>query len=310
MGVVFRIFIVWGMWDGGGVNRGRRVVISLVACGVVAVVLTLVWPREREPVYKGRKLSEWIPRQPPWRQDLQAEAIRAIGTNAVPFLVEWIAYESPAWRKRLTASTKGLDIRLWELLGDRKAGRATYAAQAFMILGPQGNPGIPKLLGLLRSTQSDVAMRALVALDAIGIDAVPAVFSALTNQPARGPFTVYWLALAMKGLGTNASLVVPAVLRCLSDADNATAATAAIWLGNLGAESEVVVPVLADAVRSGGLRVRGSALLALGRIGRGARSAVPVLVEALTNSEMYVRALATNSLRMVAPEVLQGDEVR
>jgi hypothetical protein len=44
------------------VKRERRIFLVLLACGVVAVVVALVWPREREPEYQGTKLSEWLRR--------------------------------------------------------------------------------------------------------------------------------------------------------------------------------------------------------------------------------------------------------
>jgi hypothetical protein len=273
----------------------------------VAVVLAnLLWPREREPVYKGKKLSEWIGRQPLERPDLHVEAIRSIGTNAVPFLVKWIGYESPAWRKKLTAATKGLDIRIWELLGDKKAGRATYAVHAFAWLGPEGSSGIPDLLKLVRGTNSGVAMRAVVALSEIGLKAVPALLDALTNQPARGPFTVYWLDIAMAGLGTNGEVAVPAVLRCVGDKDGATAATAATWLGNLKVAAAEVVPALSESMASPDARVRNCATAALANFRGEARSAIPALVRALGDTDGGVRVAATNTLLEVAPELLRG----
>src|SRR4051812_26853176 len=47
------------------IMRRRRVLI-IAACIFVAAVLTVVlWPREREPKYQGKKLSEWIRHAPP-----------------------------------------------------------------------------------------------------------------------------------------------------------------------------------------------------------------------------------------------------
>src|SRR5437868_11086146 len=74
-----------------------------VACAVVVVTGALIWPREREPVYQGRSLSEWIGRYyrleyrgqvPPPEEGNQAkEAVLHIGTNGVPSLVEWVRCE-------------------------------------------------------------------------------------------------------------------------------------------------------------------------------------------------------------------------
>src|SRR5271169_5495899 len=91
----------------GGVKRGRRVLLILLACGLVVVLFVLVWPREREPEYKGRPLSKWIASytakypdesSPEYRE--AAEAVRQIGTNAIPCLLKWLTHENPTWGGR------------------------------------------------------------------------------------------------------------------------------------------------------------------------------------------------------------------
>ena len=85
----------------------RRVIVVLLACVVVAGVVAFVRPGEREPVYQGKKLGFWLlacnPRTPGLLiYDSQvARAVREAGTNALPFLLEWVRYERPAWKDRL-----------------------------------------------------------------------------------------------------------------------------------------------------------------------------------------------------------------
>src|SRR3954464_13412647 len=80
--------------------RRRKVIIgilALVLCGVLAVVF---WPEaERpEPIYNGRKLSQWA--QSFGTNGAQREAaIRAIGTNGISFYLEWVSYK-PSLLKR------------------------------------------------------------------------------------------------------------------------------------------------------------------------------------------------------------------
>src|SRR6266478_5031865 len=95
----------------------RRLLYFLLVGAGAAVVVSLAWPRQREPEYKGRKLSEWaflvtgpfpyhdsaFPKMPE-----AEEAIRQIGTNALPWLLRWIRFdhpkpEPPAWKERLAA---------------------------------------------------------------------------------------------------------------------------------------------------------------------------------------------------------------
>src|SRR5258706_10188766 len=98
----YSVFSVQLLWENYGVKRGRRILLIVAACGVLAVVAALFWPSgEREPEYQGKKLSWWIRgatqisvRAPPGNLE-RAEAVRKIGTNALPFLVKWIDFGSP-----------------------------------------------------------------------------------------------------------------------------------------------------------------------------------------------------------------------
>src|SRR3954470_23606718 len=62
-------------------------IVVLVVCGTLA---GMFWPEKQmpEPVYKGKKLSEWVRAvaiaEMGWSKE-ENEAIQAFGTNAVPF---------------------------------------------------------------------------------------------------------------------------------------------------------------------------------------------------------------------------------
>src|SRR6187549_1334311 len=88
-----------------------RIVIGLLLASVLA---WLVWRASgpREPVFKGRTLTSWLEshvptssanppyNSPGWKQ--ADEALRAIGSNAVPTLLEMIrAKDPPPWRLKL-----------------------------------------------------------------------------------------------------------------------------------------------------------------------------------------------------------------
>src|SRR4051812_49230024 len=80
-------------------RKGIIGIFALVLCGVVAVVF---WPEKPEPVYKGRKLSEWvqaISNGGIGSSDEYPRAIEAIGTNGIPFYLEWYLYK-PSFLKR------------------------------------------------------------------------------------------------------------------------------------------------------------------------------------------------------------------
>jgi hypothetical protein len=77
---------------------------------VAGVVGLAAWPDDPEPEYHGKKLSAWIDSF--WPQPIGVitgvgfsnkprkaeEAVRHIGTNALPYLLKWLNYERPKWR--------------------------------------------------------------------------------------------------------------------------------------------------------------------------------------------------------------------
>lgn len=94
---------------------------------MVAGFITLL-RRGNEPSYHGRSLSKWLityyerdrPHDDADRGQalLAAGAIRAIGTNAVPLLLDWIRNETTTWHR---AIARALPARL----GNSRVARAT-----------------------------------------------------------------------------------------------------------------------------------------------------------------------------------------
>ncbi|MBC8002029.1 MAG: hypothetical protein H7X97_05530, partial [Opitutaceae bacterium] len=85
--------------------RSRRKWFVLLLAGIVVGIVAWKLTREPEPVYKDRRLSEWVllGYYPVGIKQLagRREAIRHVGTNAVPHLLKWISHETPEWRTDL-----------------------------------------------------------------------------------------------------------------------------------------------------------------------------------------------------------------
>jgi len=164
---------------GAGVKR-RRVIVVLLACIVAAVVVAVVWPREREPEYGGKKLSEWLLQyQAQYHIDgyydtpelHEAEdAVRHIGTNALPSLLRWVRYEQPAWRDKLLWLMEKMpralqNDSLMHKLHPYHAERPDWLALAgFEILGPRASPAVPELARLVNDRNASRAMSCLIAI--------------------------------------------------------------------------------------------------------------------------------------------------
>jgi hypothetical protein len=155
------------------VKRHRLFII--ISASIAAVILGfLLWPSEREPEYNGVTLSKWLQRyNDDGNNPEAAEAIRHIGTNALPFLLRWIRYETPGWRKslehlhtRLPSSIQKTRVVHW-LFADNAEHRAELSVEAFSALKLAGKPASDELLRLALANDPrtrDAQRRATIAL--------------------------------------------------------------------------------------------------------------------------------------------------
>jgi hypothetical protein len=133
--------------------KRRRLFIIISASTFAIILAVILWPGEREPQYNGIPLSKWLARYVD-NKPQSAEAIKHIGTNALPFLLRWIQFETPGWRTslnhlgaRLPSSVQKTRALHW-LLDDGAQRRAELAVEAFWALGPKANPASDELLRL------------------------------------------------------------------------------------------------------------------------------------------------------------------
>ena len=161
--------------------RRRWWVISALLTGL-ALTLALV-RTQRGLTYQGRSLDSWLRDFEgglPGASWQAAEAVRHMGTNAVPVLIAKVSNRQrtpePAWRGRmreLLSWQSLVKVREWN--HDRHEALAALDA-----LGPDAKAAVPALEKLLSEKPPD--QRALIVLARIGPDAIPALSSALTNQ--------------------------------------------------------------------------------------------------------------------------------
>jgi|GEM_PF-5505216 len=94
-------------WVGAG---RRRWLLGSFVVGVLLVVVLGFWGRcsPLEPVYQGRRYSAWLDEAPGTQpRNLAAQAaLRAIGTEAIPFLLEQLTYNDPPAAARLAGSLR------------------------------------------------------------------------------------------------------------------------------------------------------------------------------------------------------------
>jgi hypothetical protein len=258
------------------VKRGRRILLVVLGCGLAALIAWR-WLHHSEPYYQGRALTAWLAIYEQEKENAPqvleaAEAIRHIGTNALPFLLERLRQKDPPnWRKNL-ATALGFMPRpvdqWWFDLVLGKEERVMAATSGFEVLGAQAAPAVPELIRLLND--KDTFDIAIVELSLVGEAALPIMTETLTNR--ANPLRVrVGVIQAIGSIETNRCHAVEALVLCLDD-EPRVARQAALW--------------------------------ALARLGEQARDAVPRLTNALYDADPDVREAATNALLKVAPELL------
>jgi hypothetical protein len=297
-------------------RRRRNFILIGISCLIMAGAVWLGLSGDNEPVYKGRSLSWWLYiyggmtafDRPSYGE--AAEAVRNIGTNALPTMLRWICFEpsQSKWRRKLEKDLEMLPVprvtrpfREW--LGQDVASiRAQSVLSGFEILGPVAAPAAPELGRLANDpTHPFTAIRATAALAHIGPAALPQLLTVITNTRA---ITRDIAIATISDFESPARAVIPSLLQCLSDKNPAVARMAAGALGELKLEPGLVVPALCGVLGGTNSSLRACAAEALEEFGGQAKSAAPILVAALADPDHSMRTAATNALAKIAPEML------
>src|SRR6266487_2638971 len=282
-------------------KRGRAfALVGLLA--VSAAVAGFFAARAREPVYQGKRLSEWLQAldKNTFTKESRAqatEAVRRIGTNGIPFLEKMLRSDPWLRQKLIEFSDKQSVIRLHLTTAEE---RRRLTLEGIKALGPLARPLIPKLIEILKDDSPLQAKSiAFVGLARIGPDAVLPLTPILTNaSPHRRSAAVISLAM----LSTNAQAAVPALVERLeSDKDNRVRAAAAKALGHILSEPEVAVPALVKQLSDADPIIRAQAALALRKFGRQAQAAVPALVKTMKDENLNIRSVAAAALKEIDP---------
>ncbi len=291
--------------------RKRRNLLLLAGGLLVVAVLLVSFVLTREPAYGGRRLSKWV-------RDLAVgdsqdsrnkakDAVGHIGTNAIPFLLKWISYEQPGWKTNFYNTVNGVlvNVKTSWTLSDRKEVRAEGALLAFQTLGSNAVSAIPGLTyGMNDPEANRSGRRQILAISALGKGAIAGLAAGLTNHE---PMNRLVAIKCIEGKGFYALPVVPSLLPCLNDNDERVACAALWTLGTLRLQARRVVPALANTLQDSRPGVRSAAVYTLLQFGDDSLAAVPALVNLLNDPDYLVRAHATNALRKIDPQVLNGN---
>lgn len=249
--------------------------------------------RNQQPVYNGKTLIEWLDDAvtnetilkigdnemlvTPTVTNYSYEAIRKIGTNAIPFLLKEIS-ESGELQKKVDGGDNSYKTRL----------RLNKISLAFEILGSIAKPAVPELVQLLNNSNNfGFAAFALTQTDPQ--TAVVVLAQALTNNNIQTRIEAVH-DLSVVASSANIALAVPNLIQCLkyqsSESDlHLLKYFTANTLGDIHARPDIAVPALLETLtnKSDAGEIRMASVRALGQFGNAAISAVPVL-EQMTNN--------------------------
>jgi hypothetical protein len=316
----------------------RRSVIFLVA-GLLLVGAAAAWLvlRPREPEYAGRTLNEWLYNEDPgfiwipndvyghihdefqdqlesgnpwppasgyrsWyipEESPKGEALLHVGTNALPWLVGWMASKPrPLERFRDWVRTR-FAVPIFNPEGLSPAERRHVAAfEGFVALGPRAEPALPALSNLLQQPHPDLQLGWAIAC--IGPRGIAILTSALTNSDT-GIRDTAALSLGLEGSAATSS--VPTLLSLI---DHGAASYHVLGaLGRIGCDPALAAPVLTRnlerLVHHQGDDGFSMTVLILGLCGDRARPAVPLLLQFHEQSDDWARKTIRAALNRIDP---------
>ncbi len=270
-----------------GMNlRGKKLVVtlSLLFAGGLAL---FIWKSAApsEPVYRGKYLHVWIEE---WRanefpttnwathsdkaRQEAADAVRAIGADAIPFLLESLRIKQPSIKSRLL---KIIPARWHDAL---HLNYGPYDSQipgldGFAILGPLGAPALPELMKLAQDGNANHRRWAVGALGSLGSAGEPAV---------------------------------PFLIQCLTNSDWQTRQVAAWGLCTIRQRPETVIPALVQYLKfTQTLTATAEDAYCINYLvfwGTNAQPAVPLILGLLESPDWHKRNAVTNCLPRIDPE--------
>jgi HEAT repeat protein len=316
-----------------GVRRRILIGLAFALIGSGLAIVLIIGPAE--PSHQGKPLSFWLEEigdnKPETNRDDARQAIRAIGTNAIPWLIADLRLDEPKWKRVLMQWM--LKQPLVKVNYRTPDARSSQAAWAFQALGAIARPAIPELVKMLDRNPGWVP----AALSWIGVDSVPALVNALTHTnpyvranastalanavsaggiPRTAPVAAVplWLeqlkdndanlrSHAAWGLGTireQAELCVPALMRSLDDPSPAVQNASAKSLQDFGPAATEALPKLTNPFSSPNPNIRQAVAGALGAIGDA--RAVPILASGIHDPNDTVRIWTVGSLGSIGRE--------
>ena len=304
----------------GFLEKAQLIRFTLILTSAVICLTAIQSAPAAEPAYDGKELSEWLlalhadlsdeetvaatqqnvepAKLLEQKQSRAQEAIRQIGTNGLPTLLDIISVEQ--WdRKKVLGKLKSKDFQ--KAAGNKDIPTEVFrglAVDGFGILGTNAEPAIPQLTKLLHESP-ECRPEVASALAQIGSKGFAVLTNAMNDEDLVAALV---FTIGQKG-GGDVKTVTRILISALKNPDPQVRGTAAEFLAGKDASLAVpaLIPILDD--REGYPRQR--ATIALESFGPVAKSAAPKLLSVYTNSQ---DVLILDALRKIDQETAKQAE--
>jgi hypothetical protein len=297
------------------VNIKRPGLWLALAVSIAIFAPALFLSHERQPSYGGHTLSEWLDEYyADSREDINNDspktdayyALRAIGTNALPTLLRWVAHEPSEPSQQLQKLVRKLPNSIYQsrfiqdfLLRDR---RPNFWHLGFIILGPEANGAVPELTRLMRSPDApNDGFNAALALAYIGPAGLAPLEAAAADPHARCRLKAIE---ALGDMGANALPAVPLLIQSLDSTNPEVSGMAASALQCLQIRDALpleTMPSLVPALHSPDALTRVLIAEILAKSNPERPAALRVLHDALNDPDEAARSEATNAIEQITP---------
>jgi HEAT repeat protein len=272
--------------------------IWLAVSGLSALIIAgcVIFSPSKQPVYQNRTLDSWLedfdrnPSKTGQQSYNASQAVRGIGTNAIPHLLRMLKAEDSSLKLSLVKAAKGQSIVPIRFTpANIKIHRALVGVTA---LGRQATETYP-ILTNLASRNPEMANEAVPALSSLGERALPFLTDLFT---ATTPI-VRSSILARAPL--NGEAAVPLFLKGLNDEDADVRGVAAYNLRYIKKRADLTVPALIQCLADPVPDVRKYAAWSLGEYGARAESSVQYLEEMRGDDSTDVRSAVEDALQKI-----------
>jgi HEAT repeat protein len=229
------------------------------------------------------------------------EAVRQIGTNGIPCLLELLRSKDSVPKLMLEALLRRQS--LIKLHFRTASERQDQALAAFHELGSRAKSAIPDLAAMLDEDEQIAggALRALRFLDCR--EAALPLAKALTNDNPRLRRDA---ALNLQVLSWDAKDALPALMKTAKeDKDPEVRRFATFAFSRIGGEPTVVLPLVIEKLSDSDPGVRTVAAQLIGEFGAHAKAAIPALLKTIQDESSTARNNAIHALNRIDHEAAE-----